>query len=56
MAGSTDAKKVREAFGKIDRQGVLAHYKCEQNGDCNHQTNIIEIKNGQPNLLTVVKF
>ncbi len=56
MAGSTDAKKVREAFGKIDRQGVLAHYKCEQNSDCNHQTNIIEIKNGQPNLLTVVKF
>lgn len=56
IAGSADAKKIREAFGKIDTQGVLAHYKCEANGDCNHQTNIIEIKNGQPSLLTVVKF
>lgn len=56
MAGSADPKKIREAFGKIDTQGVLAHYKCEANGDCNHQTNIIEIKNGKPSLLTVVKF
>ncbi|MFB9949242.1 ABC transporter substrate-binding protein [Rhizobium puerariae] len=56
MAGSTDPAKVREAFGNIDTQGVLARYKCEANGDCNHQTNIIEIKNGKPSLLTVVKF
>nr|WP_278434447.1 ABC transporter substrate-binding protein [Brucella anthropi] len=55
-AGTTDAAKVREAFAKIDTQGVLGHYKCEANGDCNHQTNIVEIKNGQPSLLTVVKF
>ncbi|UWL61827.1 ABC transporter substrate-binding protein [Brucella pseudintermedia] len=56
MAGSADPKKIREAFGKIDTQGVLGHYKCEANGDCNHQTNIIEIKDGKPSLLTVVKF
>lgn len=55
-AGTTDAAKVREAFAKLDTQGVLGHYKCEANGDCNHQTNIVEIKNGQPSLLTVVKF
>jgi len=55
-AGTTDAVKVREAFAKMDTQGVLGHYKCEANGDCNHQTNIVEIKNGQPSLLTVVKF
>lgn len=56
IAGSADPAKVREAFAKIDSQGVLAHYKCEANGDCNHQSNIIEIKNGKPSLLTVVKF
>ena len=55
-AGTTDAAKVREAFATLDTQGVLGHYKCEANGDCNHQTNIVEIKNGQPSLLTVVKF
>jgi branched-chain amino acid transport system substrate-binding protein len=54
--GSTDAKKVREEFSKLNTPGVLATYKCEANGDCNHQTNIVEIKKGEPVLLTVVKF
>lgn len=55
-AGTTDAPKVREAFAKLDLQGVMARYKCQTNGDCNQQTNIVEIKNGKPALLSVVKF
>lgn len=55
-AGTTDAKKVREQFAKLSHSGVLADYKCQANGDCNHQTNIIEIKKGAPALLSVVKF
>lgn len=55
-AGSTDAKKIREEFSKLNTPGVLATYKCQANGDCNHQTNIVEIKKGEPALLTTVKF
>lgn len=55
-AGTTDAAKVREEFSRLETQGVLANYKCEANGDCNHQTNIVEIKSGKPSLITVVKF
>lgn len=55
-AGSADPQKVRAAFAGIDTAGVLAGYKCDAVGDCNHQTNIVEIRKGQPALLSVVKF
>ncbi|VTU25058.1 Leucine-, isoleucine-, valine-, threonine-, and alanine-binding protein precursor [Variovorax sp. PBS-H4] len=56
QAGSTDPMKIREAFGKISHKGVLADYRCEANGDCNHQINIIEVQKGQPVVKTTVKF
>lgn len=55
-AGSTDAPAVREAFATLEQAGVLADYKCEANGDCNHQVNIVEIRDGQPAMLAPVKF
>ena len=55
-AGSTDPVKVREAFNKIQHTGVLAAYRCEANGDCNHQINIVEVRKGQPQVKTTVKF
>jgi branched-chain amino acid transport system substrate-binding protein len=55
-AGSTDPQKVRDAFAKIEATGVLASYKCDEINDCNHQTIIVEIKNGQPSVLSTVKF
>jgi branched-chain amino acid transport system substrate-binding protein len=56
QAGSTDPMKIREAFGKISHKGVLADYRCEANGDCNHQINIIEIQKGQPVVKSTVRF
>ena len=55
-AGSTDPAKVREAFGKITHTGILGDYKCESNGDCNHQVHIVEIQKGVPVVKTTVKF
>ena len=55
-AGSTDVEKIRAAFGKVQHEGLLASYKCDANGDCNHQINIVEIKNGQPVVRSNVKF
>jgi len=55
-AGTTDAPKVREAFKTLTYSGVLADYRCEANGDCNHQSNIVAIRDGAPALLSVVKF
>lgn len=55
-AGSTDPMKVREAFARIQHTGVLASYRCEANGDCNHQINIVEVNKGQPQVRTTVKF
>jgi len=55
-AGSTDPMKVREAFNKIQHTGVLASYRCEANGDCNHQINIVEVRKGQPQVKSTVKF
>ncbi len=56
LAGSADPVKVREAFGRLQHTGVLASYRCEANGDCNHQINIVEIRKGQPVVRTTVKF
>lgn len=56
MAGGTDPAKVREAFGKIQYSGILGDYKCEANGDCNHQIHIVEIHKGQPVVKSTVKF
>jgi branched-chain amino acid transport system substrate-binding protein len=55
-AKSTDPMKIRDAFSKVAHKGVLADYRCEANGDCNHQINIIEIQKGQPVVKTTVKF
>jgi branched-chain amino acid transport system substrate-binding protein len=55
-AGSTDPEKVRAAFDKVKYDGVLATYACQENGDCNHQINIVEIKDGQPVVRSTVKF
>lgn len=55
-AKSTDPIKVREAFGKISYKGILADYRCEPNGDCNHQILIVEIAKGQPVVKSAVKF
>lgn len=55
-AGSTDVEKIRAAFGKVQHNGLLAAYKCNAAGDCNHQINIVEIKNGQPVVRSAVQF
>lgn len=55
-AKSTDPLKIRDAFTKISHKGVLADYKCQPNGDCNNQINIIEIQKGQPTVKTTVRF
>jgi branched-chain amino acid transport system substrate-binding protein len=51
-AGSADPKKIREAFSKVNYSGLLANYKCDDMGNCNHQINIVEIKDGKPVVLT----
>jgi len=56
MAGSTNPAKVREAFSKVQYSGILGDYKCEANGDCNHQVHIVEIQKGNPVVKTTVKF
>ena len=56
MAGSTEPAKVREAFGKLQYSGILADYRCEANGDCNHQIHIVEVQKGIPVVKTTVKF
>lgn len=56
QAGSTDPQKIREAFGKITYKGILADYKCDAGGDCNHQINIVEVQKGQAIIKSTVKF
>ncbi|TWB12199.1 amino acid/amide ABC transporter substrate-binding protein (HAAT family) [Rhizobium sp. ERR 1071] len=51
-AGAADPNKIREAFGKVTYSGLLADYKCDDAGNCNHQINIVEIKDGKPAVLT----
>jgi branched-chain amino acid transport system substrate-binding protein len=55
-AGSADPAKVREAFATIQHTGVLASYRCDASGDCNHQINIVEVRKGQPVVRSTVKF
>lgn len=55
-AGSLEPAAIREALSKIEYDGLLADYSCTATGDCNHQTNIVEVRDGQPAMLTVVKF
>ncbi|MBK4217936.1 ABC transporter substrate-binding protein [Paracoccus caeni] len=55
-AGSLEPAAIRDALSKIEYDGLLADYSCTATGDCNHQTNIVEIRDGQPAMLTVVKF
>lgn len=56
LAGSTDPKKVREAFARVSHTGVLGRYACEANGDCNHQVHMVEIVDGKPVVKSTVKF
>ncbi len=55
-AGSTDVEKIRGAFSKVQYDGLLAAYKCDALGDCNHQVNIVEIKGGQPVVRSAVAY
>lgn len=55
-AGGADVEKIRAAFPKVAYDGLLASYKCDADGDCNHQVNIVEIKGGQPVVRSAVKF
>ncbi len=55
-AGSSDPEKVRAAFATLQHDGVLASYRCKENGDCNHQIHIVEVKDGQPIVRSTVKF
>jgi branched-chain amino acid transport system substrate-binding protein len=55
-AGSSDPEKVRAAFATLQYDGVLASYRCRENGDCNHQIHIVEVKDGQPIVRSTVKF
>lgn len=55
-AGSADPAKVRAAFNGLQHTGVLAAFRCSDNGDCNHQIHIVEIKNKTPGVRSTVKF
>ncbi len=55
-AGSADAAKVRAAFSGLQHNGVVAAFRCSDNGDCNHQIHIVEIKGKKPVVRTTVKF
>jgi branched-chain amino acid transport system substrate-binding protein len=55
-AGSTDPDKIRAAFDTVKYDGLLASFRCEANGDCNQQINIVEVKDGQPVVRSTVKF
>lgn len=56
QAGTLDATKVRAAFDTLRHTGVLGDYRCESNGDCNHQILIVEIKDGKPVVRSTVKL
>ncbi|MCA1458276.1 ABC transporter substrate-binding protein [Bradyrhizobium sp. BRP22] len=55
-AGSGDVAKIREAFGSVKYDGLLASYGCDDKGDCNRQVNIVEIKGGQPVVRAAVRY
>ncbi|MCC6195348.1 MAG: ABC transporter substrate-binding protein [Burkholderiales bacterium] len=56
QAGTADATKVRTAFDTLRYTGVLGDYRCEANGDCNHQILIVETKGGKPIVRSTVKL
>jgi branched-chain amino acid transport system substrate-binding protein len=56
LAGSTEPARLREAFGRVQHTGVLGSYRCEANGDCNHQVHMVEIVKGAPVVKGTVKF
>jgi branched-chain amino acid transport system substrate-binding protein len=56
QAKTLDAAKVRAAFDTLRHTGVLGDYRCEPNGDCNHQILIVEIKGGKPVVRSTVKL
>lgn len=56
LAGTTEPAKLREAFARVTHTGVLGSYRCEANGDCNHQVHMVEIVKGQPVVKSTVKF
>jgi len=55
-AGSADPQKIRAAFNGLQHNGVLAAFRCSENGDCNHQIHIVEIRNKTPGVRNTVKF
>jgi branched-chain amino acid transport system substrate-binding protein len=55
-AGSTDADKIRAAMPNVKYSGLLGTYRCEPEGDCNHQIHIVEIVKGEPVVKNTVKF
>ena len=55
-AGSADPQKIRAAFAGLQHTGVLASFHCSDNGDCNHQIHIVEIKNKTPGVRSTVRF
>ena len=55
-AGSADPQKIRAAFAGLQHTGVLASFQCSDNGDCNHQIHIVEIKNKTPGVRSTVRF
>lgn len=55
-AGSAEPDKIRAAYAKLQHTGVLASYRCDERGNCNHQILIVEIKNGQPSIRSTVKL
>lgn len=55
-AGSTDPDKIRAAMPNVKYSGLLGSYRCEPEGDCNHQIHIVEIVKGEPVVKNTVKF
>jgi branched-chain amino acid transport system substrate-binding protein len=55
-AGTTQPAKVREQFGTLKYNGILSDYRCEANGDCNHEILIVEVQKGIPTVKSTVKF
>lgn len=55
-AGSTDAERLRAAFFALRFSGVLADYRCDPTGDCNHQIHIVTVRRSTPAWVTTIKF
>lgn len=55
-AAAADPRKIREVFDGLQHDGLLASYACAQNGDCNHQIHIVEVKDGQAVVRSTIKL